>query len=244
MNTSSQTPEQLSPSLYRVAGARWGGAALALGAVLYVAAIILFVTLYGRPEGTGPGGGVTLADTAAHMHNRWTLARGLWCTELIGALLIGLAASLLQHRRQSDAQWLPANAAWIAVAVGASILTVMYAITLGSYPPALAAFPEQPAVFASLSGGMRSAFYIGMAAMFLGLTGAFVAEALATDTVLPRWLAFVGTAVHLLATIRWIAMFEGFIRQPSPPLGVTAFLLAGAFGLSICRRGGEREAAP
>ncbi len=157
-NTTSQTPEGTIPIPSRVAGARWGGAALALSAVLYMIAIVLFVTLYGRPEGTGPGGSVTLADTATHMHARWNLARGLWCTELIGALLIVLAASLLQHRRQTGLYWLPASVAWIAVAVGASILTVMYAITLGSYPPALAEFQEQPALFAALGGGGAQRF--------------------------------------------------------------------------------------
>lgn len=81
-----------------------------------------------------------------------------------------------------------------------------------------------------------------MATIFLGLTGAFLVEALATDAALARWLAFVGTAVSLLATARWIAMFAGLIGQPSPPLGLTAFLLAGVFGLSIFR--GNREAAP
>ena len=241
MNTTPQPPEGTIPIAYRVARARWGGAALALGVVLYMTAIVLFVTLYGPPEGTGPGGGVTLADTAAHMHARWNLVRGLWCTELIGALLIGLAASLLQHRRQTGLYWLPASVAWITVAVGASILTVMYTITLGSYPPALAAFQEQPAIFAALRGGMGSAFYVGMATMFLGLAGAFLAEALATDTVLARWFAFVGTAVSLLATGRWIAMFAGFTGQLSPALGLTAFLLAGVFGLSIFR--GNRETA-
>ena len=77
--------------------------------------------------------------------------------------------------------------------------------------------------------------------MFLGLTGAFLAEALATDTLFARWLAFVGTAVSLVATVRWIAMFAGLIGQPPPPLGLVAFLLVGAFGLSICR--GDREGA-
>ena len=77
--------------------------------------------------------------------------------------------------------------------------------------------------------------------MFLGLTGAFLAEALATDPVLARWFAFVGTAVSLLATGRWIAMFAGFTGQLSPALGLTAFLLAGVFGLSIFR--GNRETA-
>jgi len=150
--------------------------------------------------------------------------------------MIGVAASLLQRRRQEGCYWLASNAAWIVVAVGTSTLTIMYAITLGSYPPALAAFQEQPAVFAALGGGMRSAFYIGMATMFLGLTSVFLAEALATDTVLARWLAFVGSAVSLVVTIRWVAMFAGLIGRPSPPLGLIAFLLVGVFGLSLCRR--------
>lgn len=242
MNTTSQTPEGASPVSFRTARARWGGAALALGAVLYITAIILFVPLYGLPEGTGLGGSVTLADTAAHMYARWNFVRWLWFAEMIGALLIGLAASFLRHRRQNGLYFLPAVAGWIAVAVGGFILTVMYAITLGSYPPALAAFQEQPAIFAALRGGMLSAFYIGMAIMFLGLTGAFLAEALAKDGVLAKWLAFVGTTVSLVATVRWIAMFAGLIGQLSPLLTLTSFLLLAVFGLSIFR--GDRKSAP
>jgi hypothetical protein len=217
---------------------RWGGAGLALGAVLYMIAIVLFVAVYGQPEGTGPGGRLVLADTAAHMRERWSLVHGLWCTEMMGALLIGLAAFALQRRRPTGFPLLPASVAWIAVGVGASILTVMYAFTLGSYPPALAAFQEQAAVFAALRGGMASLFYIGMAVMFFGLAGAFVAEMSAAKRILPRWVAFVGAAVTVLVTIRWVAMFAGILgglTAASAPLGLVAFLLTGVFGLSILR---------
>jgi hypothetical protein len=224
MNTTSQTLDEAAPASHRVGEIRWGGAALALGAVLYITAIILGRAVFGAPEGTGPGGRVTLADTAAHIRARWNLAQGLWSTEMAGALLIGLAALVLQRRRQAGPPWLPGSVAWIAVGVGASILTAQYAFTVGSYPPALAVFQEQPAIFAALRGGMRNLFYIGMAAMFFGLSGAFLAEASGTDSVVPKWVALIGAAVTLLATIRWIAMFAGIIGGLSPPLGLAAFL--------------------
>lgn len=220
-------------------GTRWGGAALACGAVLYMIAIVLYVAVYGRPEATGPGNRVTLADTAAHMREGWNLVRGIWFTEMTGALLMGLAAFVLQRRRPTGLTWLPASAAWNAVGIGAVILTVMYAFTLGSYPPALAALQEQPAIFEALRGGMLSLFYIGMAAMFLGLAGAFLAEMTARESVLPKWVAFIGAAVTALTTIRWLAMFAGIIGGLGPasaPLGLVAFLLVGVLGLSIWRR--------
>jgi hypothetical protein len=154
---------------------------------------------------------------------------------MAGALLIGLAALVLQRRRQTGLPGCLASVAWIAVAVGASILTAQYAFTLGSYPPALAVFQEQPAIFAALRGGMRNLLYIGMAAMFFGLSGAFLAETSARDGILPRWVAVVGVAVTLLAAIRWIAMFAGIIGGFSPPLGLAAFLLVGLLGLAIWR---------
>lgn len=242
MNMSSGTPNNSSPNSNQVAELRWGGALLALGAVVFIAAIFLYVPLYGLPEGTGPGGSVTLADTAAHMYSRWDFARWLWGAEMIGALLIGLAASLLRHRQQTGRYWLPALASWTAVAAGALILTVMYALTLGSYPPALAAFQDQPAIFAALRGGMLSTFYIGMAVMFLGMAGAALLEALVTGSVFARWIAFVGGTVFFVSTVRWILMFAGLVEQLSPLLGLTSFLLMAVFGLSIWK-GDSKEAS-
>jgi hypothetical protein len=150
---------------------------------------------------------------------------------------------VLQRRRQTGLFWLPASVAWIAVGVGASILTAMYAFTLGSYPPALAAFDEQPGIFATLRGGVRGLFHIGMAAMFFGLVGAFLGETSASDSVLPRWVAFVGATVTLLATIRWIAMFAGIIGGLSPPLGLAAFLTDWSFWAVDLERGSPGQVA-
>ena len=61
---------------------RWAGAGLAAGAVLYMIAIALFAALYGHPEGTGPGGNVTLMDIAVHTRARWSLSQALWSTEM------------------------------------------------------------------------------------------------------------------------------------------------------------------
>ena len=180
MRTTSRVTGETAAT-HALAEMRWAGASLAVGAVLYMIAIILFATLYGHPEGTGPGGNVTLVDIAEHTRARWKLSQGLWSMEMAGALLIGLAALILQRGRRTGPSWLPTSVAWSAVAVGASTLTVMYAFTLGSYPPALAAIHEQTALFAALRGGVRSLFHVGMAAMFFGFTGAFIGETLAKD---------------------------------------------------------------
>ena len=148
---------------------------------------------------------------------------------------MSLSALVLQRRHRTGLPWLPSSVAWNAVALGAAILTAMYAFTLGCYPPALSAFHEQPGIFAALRGGVRSMFHVGMATMFFGLAGAFIGETAAKDRVIPRWVALVGAAVTLLATMRWIAMFAGIIEGLSPLLGLTAFLLAGVLGLSIWR---------
>jgi hypothetical protein len=77
MNTTSQAPETEDGS-HRLGETRWAGAVLALGAVLYMIAIILFATVYGHPEGTGSGGRVNLVDIAAHTRAQWNLAQGIW----------------------------------------------------------------------------------------------------------------------------------------------------------------------
>ncbi len=149
----ARTPETSAEAL-----ARWGGAILSIGAFLYTLAIILYVIVYGQPKGTGPAGEVTVGDSAAHLLAHWRLVKGLWLTEMTAVLMIAVAAFTLPNRRETSRSLIPPRVAWLAVGIGAMLLATMYGFILGSYPPALAAFQQNPTVFASLRGGQQFFF--------------------------------------------------------------------------------------
>jgi|GEM_PF-2217944 len=218
--------------------ARRGGAILSIGAFLYTLAIILYVIVYGQPKGTGPAGEVTVRDSASHLLAHWRLVKGLWLTEMTAVLMIAVAAFLLPDRSETSRSLIPTRVAWLAVGIGAMLLATMYAFILGSYPPALAAFQENPTVFASLRGGATVLFYTGCAITFLGLGTAFLGETSMATRVIPRWVAFASAGVALLAALQAVAMLAGVKELATAgPSAVVTFMLTGWFGMSLSRAG-------
>ncbi len=176
---------------------RWAGAALALGATFFVMGIFLGLDAF---EGDWDRSiGPTLPDTAALIQERWPRFRAIWSGELLGALLFALAAFLLQRRPQASAYWLPASVAWTVVGVGSVLVAVSYGLTLGGYPAALAAFQEQPALFATLRGCVLFLHAVGSVLQLLGLIGALVTEFRWRGRSLPDRLVHVGAGAGLLA---------------------------------------------
>lgn len=216
---------------------RWGGAALALGTLVYVIAVVSYVVLYGRPHGTGPGGEPTLADRVAHLQGRWRLAQSLWFVETLAALLIAVAGFVLQHRSATARTWLSPRFAWATVGVGALLLSFMYPFMLGGYPNAAAAFREEPALFAVINGIATFIFNLGNAVVFIGLASAFATEATSRGTV-PRGIALLGVALCLLSTIVAFGMFMGVVAMATAaPLGLVVFALAAYLGFALWRQG-------
>ena len=138
-----------------------------LGAILYTIALLAYLIVYGQPEGTGAAGEVTVRDSVRHLLANWQLVNRIWFAEMVAALLLGLAGFVLHSGHQMGQGWLPVRTAWIVVGIGGMILTVMYAFTLGAYPPALAAYDSQPATFAAFRGAATALFYTGSAILFL-----------------------------------------------------------------------------
>ena len=215
---------------------RWGGAALALGTLAYVIAVVSYVALYGRPDRTA-GGEPTLADRVAHLQGRWRLAQTLWFVETLAALLIAVAGFVLQDRAATAQTRLPPRVAWATVGVGALLLSLMYPFMLGGYPSAAGAFREEPALFAVINGIATFIFNLGNAVVFVGLAGAFATEATSRGAV-PRGIALLGVALCLLSTIVAFGMFIGVVAMSSAaPLGLVVFALAVYLGLAIWRQG-------
>lgn len=214
---------------------------LAAGALAYAVAVILYVVVYGQPEGTGPGGTATLADRVAHLHDHWSLAQAMWFVEGAAAVCIAIAAFGLQHRTSPQRVGLPPQVAWATVGVGALLLAMMYPFMLGGYPDALAVFDETPGLIAVLNSIATFLFHLGNAVLSLGLAGVFITEATAPG-VLPRWLALTGAALCLLGTGAAIGLLAGIgSMAAAAPGGVVGFLLTAYLGTAIWRRAGHNE---
>ncbi len=209
--------------------ARWAGAALALGATLFVLGTVLGLDAF---EGEWDRSiGPTLPETAALIQERWPRFRVIWSGELLGSLLFALAAFLLQRRPQASARWLPAGVAWTVVGVGSVLVAVSYGLTLGGYPAALAAFQDQPALFATLRGCVLFLHAVGSVLQLLGVLGALVTEVHWKGRAPADRLLQVGAGVGLLGAM---AAAGGFI--PGVYGASALFLAAVLLGAAIWMR--------
>jgi hypothetical protein len=212
--------------------ARWGGAALALGSALFMGGIVLGLRAFSGDWDTSVG--ATLPDTAALIQERWGSFQAIWSAELLGALLLASGALLLQRRPEAGPRWVPTAVVWV---VGSVLVAVAQALTLGSYPPALAAFSEEPAVFAALRGGVLGLHSTGSVLQLLGLLAALAIELRWGGRGVPDRLVHGGAGVAVLGIL---AAVGGLIPGV---YGAAAVFAAGALlGLSIWARAGR--AAP
>jgi hypothetical protein len=216
--------------------ARWGGAALALGAICFVMGIVLGLQAFEGSWDTSVG--ATLPGTAALIQEKWSSFRAIWFAELLGALLIACAAFLLLRRPQARLRSMPASVVWIVMGVGSMILAVQYAFCLGSYPPALAAFADEPAVFAAVRGGVLFMHLIGTILQLLGVLAALTLEFRWEGRGVPDRLVQGGAGITLLGIL---AAVGGLI--PGEYGSAAIFLAAALLGLAISMKAGEGKAA-
>jgi hypothetical protein len=215
---------------------RWAGAALALGATLFVLGIIFGLRAFDGNWDTSLG--PTLPQTAALIHERWSSFRVIWLGELVGSLLMAVAAFLLLRRPRTRPGWLPVGVAWIVVAVGSTIVAVSYSLTLGAFPPALARFEEQPGLFATLRGGALFLHMVGSILQLLGLVALLAAEFRWRGRSLADRLVQVGVAV----VVTGIAAAAGG-RVPGEFGAAAIFLAAALLGLAISMGAGAPAAS-
>lgn len=213
----------------------WGGALLAAGSLAYLVTIILYVVVYGRPEGTGPEGAITLGDKAAYLQANWILAKSMWLVEFLATVTLAIAGFMLRDRRHEATALVPGKLAWTIVGVAALSLLPMYALMLGGYPTAAEVVASQPQLFGVLDEITLFIFHAGNALLFIGFAAAFHAESRAAT--LPAWLGISGMLLALVAAISAIALLLGVNGLAFlAPLGLLAFLLVGCLGIAIARQ--------
>lgn len=212
---------------------RWGGAALAVGTGAYAVAVVLYIAVYGQPTGTGPGGGVLLADRIAHYQLHQGVAHAVWFVELFAAVLVAVAGFVLRDRALEHRTSALPRVAWSAVGVGAVLLCMTYPLMLGGYPAA--ASDAGVALFDTLNSIATLQFYVGNVVVGAGFAAAFLTEA-APGGALPTWLARVGSVLFLVWTLAAIGLIAGVnAMAAAAPLGLIGFLLTAYLGFSLWR---------
>jgi hypothetical protein len=198
------------------------------GGILFIGALLLLATIGAeRSIGWPPSD-----DVPTFILSEWPSLRWIWAVQGLAGFAFGLSALVLLRDRHLNALWRPASTLWSAVAIGGVMLVVAFALTLGSYPPALLALEDNPEIFATIRGGVRNLFLTGATVAVLGLIVLFLREGIAKDGVVPRsWL--IGLAVALALAI--MAAAFGLVRLPTA--GVVTLFAPALLGLAIWKAG-------
>lgn len=212
-----------------------GGLSLALGAMGYTIAVILYVAVYGQAEGTGADGAITMPDRVIHLKANLRFVQAMWWIETAAAILMAVAGFLLVHRNSEAKTWLTPQAAWSVTGVGGILLFMMYPVMLAGYPEALKYFSSEPGLMAVLHRVATFIFYVANLVLFVGLAGGFHLEQ-EPDGVLPNWFARLGVAICLIGALGFCAMIAGAnIMNLFAPIGLLIFVLASFLGIAIWR---------
>lgn len=215
---------------------RWGGALLALTAATFIVTIFLYAVVYGQPEPTGAEGEVTLQDRATHLSDRWWFISKVWIAESIAMMLLTVTGLALLTRAAPTLSWVPVRLAWGAVALGALLQTVMYTFMLGGYPSAIEDTDGSLALYGTLRDSASFLFYLGNAALYLGLAGVFLSE-VSPQGVLPKWLGIGVAVVCLLTTFLMVGLIAGVgDMMLAAPGALIGYLAAVYLGLAIWRQ--------
>jgi hypothetical protein len=216
---------------------KFAGLCLALGSVVLLATIIIYLTVLGSPEPAGPDGAVTTQDSARHIQENQAFLTVYWLVEAAAISVLAVSGFTLQSRQKSAS--VPTGWFWTAFGLGAAVNLIMYAYTLGVYPEAAASVQSNAALLQTARDASNFLFFLANALMMLGLLGAFAGEALANDGVLPRWVAWLGAA---LSFINFSGAVAGLLIGPSVmafigPVALLGTLVTVLFGMRIAARG-------
>jgi len=240
-NEKSGTPVEsmsASNSVAEDTSVRWGGLVLTIGILALLVSIILYISVLGSPEGTGPDGEVTNQDFAQHIMAYEILTRFIWFNEMASAFLIAIAAFTLRGRASRHASRWPMTLLWTTVGIGATGQVVGYGFTLGSYWHATEVVDTTPALFDALRGASSMIFGIGTLAVMGGLALLLIAEARSVERTVHAPIAYVGGAAGIIGLgypLSFITSFDAFLI--TAPLAFLFFPAVAYFGAMIWLHG-------
>lgn len=217
------------------ASQRLGAWAFGAGSIAFIFTIASYTLIYGRPDASGPGGEITIADSAAHMLGNRALIRAIWIAEMLAVTAHAAGGFLLASRRATRETLAPAG--WVLLGIGSTAYLAMYATMLGAYWPASAAVSGTPAVLEAANEQAVAAFLIANVPINLGLALVFAAEARLAGRVVPAWLAWIAAlcATFVLAVMLYVLAIAGGMAEVmiAAPLAGLLFVISGVFGIRL-----------
>jgi hypothetical protein len=211
--------------------ARAGGYVLALAGVLVAIGLIFHPLPQGGFE-EQPG---ILSDTPWWGAIHAAIAFGFVLCVLAGLLMLTAGGTLTRR-------WTGALS-WGALTVGMMYFTGVALINGWVMHPLAEQAAQEPALFDAMNRLILGFGWLGNPLFLVGLTGLAVLEARYGEMGMPRWLAYAGVVVSLLAWGRGIGSATGlYFLEPLIVANIPAFLWLGYYGLLISRLAREDHA--
>ena len=202
---------------------RTSGVLLITGAVLVVGTIIIEKFI-----GWPPDGG--MAERISLIIDKWAILKWLWAGQMFACLLFLLSSILLLSTNHLE-KLRPHSTLLLAINSSGAILAIIaFALTLGSYPPALSVYDSEPGLLNTIAGGIRTTYNLGMNLMGISYLIVFLRESLNINGIVSRKILY---AFILMTVLSFVLAYMGYL--PSRTAGGVAFLIPAILGFSFIR---------
>ena len=210
---------------------RAAGALLAVGCVVFVIGVALYVLL---PRELGaPADAAAYVDAQREATNLGSEMQRAGRVIFLGDLLIAASALALLPRRRQPASDIE-RVGWALIFVS-FVPAFVFDSLFGSALPLLAAAPSD--VFAAFKAWFDLQFAMGNIPFGVGATAVFVADARSAQSTLPAVIDYLGVLFCAMALIGGLGFVLGVFVNPTLTGGALApaALVFGVLGLQIAR---------
>lgn len=205
---------------------RFGGGAIFLGTLLFVATIAIEFAM----DWSTPGARFGLEKRVEIFSAAWPLLSKVWTAQMAGALLMTIGGVSLLGSSLPKERFIPISVILATATVSGIIVTASFGQALGAYPVALANFEDSPNVFATLLGELSINYRGGAGLLLLSYIVFVVQEGFTKDGMLPRLAAYIIIAL-VIGALATVAL--GLLLAKTA--GVVAFAAPAFIGWSLLK---------
>lgn len=207
------------------------GMIVAIALIISIITQIVYMATLGGPQASDPAQGVTNADLASYLTDRWNDIAMVWMTELVAFTAVSVAALTALLRGA------PARTAWIFLLFAGLFNMIQISFGLSMFAPAGTAGEALSPVFTTVMSG--AFFFYFLAKSLLGLAGigfglALIGESSATTKAIAGLSILVGLAA-VIANL--MALPQGLtLVFEAGAAGTAAALTTGLAAMLVARR--------
>lgn len=207
------------------------GLIVAIALIISIITQIVYMATLGGPQASDPAQGVTNADLASYLTDRWREIATVWMTELVAFTAVSVAALTALLRGAS------ARTAWIFLLFAGLFNMIQISFGLSMFAPAGTAGEALAPVFTTVASGAFFFYFLakalfGLASIGFGL--ALFGEASATTKAIAGLTIVVGLAA-LVANL--MALPQGMtLAFEAGAAGTAAALTTALSAMMVARR--------